>query len=128
MNVSISETCGASPMSLMAVKVSVALRRNNYDEAAAFLADKFTWTTPGSDYVITKDQLKKQMDTLEHPGITVDEVTIETAVSEGKFSAVTSSARASNGIIFYSHDLIEFSDADDAALVQKITSYTVDIK
>lgn len=128
MNVSISDTCGASPMSLVAIKLSIALRRNNYDEAAAFLADDFTWTTPGSDYVITKDQLKKQMDKLEHPGITVDEVTIETAVSEGRFSAVTSSARASNGIIFYSHDLIEFSDVDSTALVRKITSYTVDIK
>jgi len=115
-------------MSLVAIKLSIALRRNSYDEAAAYLADDFTWTTPGSDYVITRDQLKKQMDKREHPGITVDEVTIETAVSEGKFSAVTSSARASNGIIFHSHDLIEFSDADDTALVQKITSYTVDIK
>lgn len=128
----VSPVCDTSPQSTVAIEAAIALRGNQYNAVATLLTDDFIWTTPGSDYAITKEQLKHQMDHVEHPDVVVESVTILTAMSNGPYAAVTSHTRMSNAIEFHSHDLIEFSSNDELAneslQISKVTSYTVDIK
>lgn len=128
MKTTISNNCGNSPRSLLAIEIAVSLVSNEYDKLEPLLAEDFTWSVAGSDESILKSKLKSYMDRATQSPVHIDRFDVLTSISHGKYAAVSSCAYASNGHIFNSHDLYEFTSAGGTAKLLKVTSYIVDIK
>ncbi|MBM3210459.1 hypothetical protein FJZ39_03935 [Candidatus Saccharibacteria bacterium] len=128
MKTNIPVNCGNSPRSLLAIEIAVNLASNKYDKLEPLLAEYFTWCIAGSNEKVPKSKLKSYMDKVTQSKIHIDKYDILTSISHGKYAAVSSCAYASNGYIFNSHDLYEFTGAGASAKLLKVTSYIVGSK
>ncbi|OGL22440.1 hypothetical protein A2707_03900 [Candidatus Saccharibacteria bacterium RIFCSPHIGHO2_01_FULL_45_15] len=122
------DNCGNSPRSVLAIEVAVNLASSEYDKLEPLLAEDFTWSVAGSDEEILKPKLKSYMNKANQSDVHIDRFDVLTSISHGKYAAVSSCAYASNGYIFNSHDLYEFTGAGGSAKLLKVTSYIVDSK
>ncbi len=128
MQTHIPDNCGNSPRSLLAIEIAISLAANKYDKLESLLADNFIWSVAGSDRNIVKAKLESYMEKAAQSEVKIDRYDVLTSISHGKYAAVSSRAYASNGIVFNSHDLYEFTSAGGSAKLMKITSYVVDSK
>ena len=124
----IPDNCGNSPRSLLAIEVAVNLASSEYHKLDPLLAEDFTWSVAGSDKKILKSELNSYMNKANQSDVHIDRLDVLTSISHGKYAAVSSCAYASNGCIFNSHDLYEFTSAGGSAKLLKVTSYIVDVK
>lgn len=120
------DNCGNSPRSLLAIDIAIYLAANSYDNIESLLAEDFSWSTAGSDEIVIKPELKKYMDKALQSKAFVKRFDILTSISHGKYAAVSSRARMSDGSVSDSHDLYEFTGASSSAKLRKVTSYGVD--
>jgi hypothetical protein len=121
---SIPDNCGNSPRSLLAIEIAINLATNKYEKLGPLLAEDFSWIFAGSAEVIAKSELKERMDKVVETEGAVEKFEILTAISHGKYAAVSSLAYVSNGKAYHSHDLYEFSSAGASAKLKSITFYT----
>ena len=128
MKTNIPDNCGNSPRSLLAVEVAVNLASGQYDKLEPLLAEDFIWRVVGSDKKILKSELNSYMNKANQSDVHIDRFDVLTSISHGKYAAVSSCAYASNGCIFNSHDLYEFTSAGGSAKLLRVTSYIVDSK
>lgn len=126
MKANIPDNCGNSPRSLLAIEIAVNLISNEYETLKPLLAEDFMWSVVGSDEGISMSKLKSYMEKSKLSKVHIERYDILTSISHGKYAAVSSCAYASNGVIFNSHDLYEFTGAGSSAKLLKITSYIVD--
>lgn len=126
MKTNIPDNCGNSPRSLLAVEIAVNLASHNYEALAPLLAEDFVWSVVGGNEKILKSELKAYMEKVAQSKDGVDRYDILTAISHGKYAAVSSRAHVSSGVISHSHDLYEFTGAGASAKLLKVTSYTVE--
>lgn len=125
MKTHIPDNCGNSPRSLLAIEVAINLASNKYNKLESLLAEDFTLSIAGSDEKIAGADLKSYMEKAAQSSISIEKFYIITSISHGKFAAVSSSARMSNGAMLHSHDLYEFTSASGSAKLRKVTLYIV---
>lgn len=125
MKTSIPVNCGNSPRSLLAAQIAISLASNKYSKLEPLLAEGFTKTFAGSSKVLSKLELRDEMNEVRDSKVQVESFDVISSFSHGKYAAVSSRARMVNGEIHHSHDLYEFSGAGSSAKLKNITSYTL---
>lgn len=126
MKITYPKDCGNSPRSMHAAEIAAHLRANDVTKLKDYLAESFRWNTPGESEGVDLKRLETMMAQSKNAQIQVSSISIQTAFSHGKYAAVTSESKLSDGSVSYAHDLIVFSSAGAAAKVQHVTSYIVD--
>ncbi len=126
MKIHIPNNCGNSPRSLVAIELAVNMAAREYSKIEQFLTEDFSWVAAGSDKALSRLELNTSMDKATQSNITTERLDIITSISHGKYAAVSSCTRMSNGVTLNSHDLYEFTSAGSSAKLLKVTSYAVD--